>query len=85
MNTIYKYELGITNNIEIHKDAKFLSLQMQGGNPCAWYLVDTSKPKTALSIACYGTGHEVTHKMGQYLNTVQFPNGLVFHFFEVVM
>lgn len=44
---------------ETHEGAKPIAFQMQDGIPAVWCIVDTEAPKTNLSLAIFGTGHEV--------------------------
>lgn len=84
MKTIHKYELDIVDEqgLQVSGGAQVLSVQAQGGKLCLWALVDTSKRPGTLTIAIYGTGHEITEPLGQFLGTVQMPGGLVWHVFQ---
>ena len=79
MRTIHKFVLSTENKIKMHAGAKFLSLQMQNGQPCAWFEVDTDNEQIEILIEFFGTGHKLTDDAKEYLGTVQIDFGLVFH------
>jgi len=86
MKTIYKYKLQSLSGqrVDIPRNAHFLSVQEQHGEPVMWWLVDTDYPPEAHRFAIYGTGHYMPDSPGAYLGTFQVRDGeLVFHLFEV--
>jgi hypothetical protein len=85
MQTIYKYPLSRLDveDIEMPQGAKPLAVQVQGGQPCLWALVDPDRPKEVRRFLTFGTGHPVSENVGAYLGTFQLIAGsLVFHLFE---
>lgn len=88
MNTIWKYELGITDVQEINLPSKheILALQVQNNIPCLWVLVDTEAPRHNITIITKGTGNPITHDRSQleYIGTCQYRYSLVFHVFKLV-
>ena len=79
MRTIHKFILEPETKIETHSGAKFLCLQMQNGQPCVWFEVDTNQPKLSFSVMFFGTGHEIPDNAKEFLGTIQVNFGLVFH------
>lgn len=88
MKTIWKYpitEIGVAVEISIPHGAKFLTVQLQGSEAMLWAIVDTEEPSGFIrKVILVGTGHEITHTLGDYLGTIQTPYGLVWHAFEVL-
>lgn len=83
MQTIYKQQLELTDkqNITIPLDSRFLSVQIQHGSICIWYLLNKEQKETTdLTIHIYGTGHPIEEQVGTYLDTVQM-GPLVWHVF----
>lgn len=89
---IYKYHIepGITS-ITLPKGAKFLDVQIQRGEPQAWFLFDEmEKEKETRAFALVGTGERFSfHGQGKpnhvYLGTFQLVEfNLVFHLFELL-
>lgn len=84
--TIFKYLIAITDrqDIKIPKGGKILSVQYQYPNTCVWVMVDELQPKESRSFEVFGTGHIIEpNETRQFLGTIQQPNGLVFHIFEI--
>ena len=84
MQTIYKYPLKIDDEQEVMmpKGARMLSVQLQGGRPCLWALVDPNLENEARSLLIRGTGHDASG-VGRYISTFQMDGGaLLFHAFE---
>lgn len=88
MTTIWKTALEITDRQEIKMPvgAKILSVQMQKGVVCLWYLfnsdlvIPVSEDRVIL-IA--GTGNPFTEQRGPFIGTIQQAGGaLVWHVFE---
>jgi hypothetical protein len=71
--------------VQMPRGAQVLSVQMQGGAPQLWALVDDNAPTTPRTFATYGTGNpmpEVTYG-GRFVDTYQMHAGSsVFHVFE---
>lgn len=83
MKTIWKYTLHVANaqSIKIPKNAEMLTVQMQGGEPQLWVLVDPEETKVDVIIEIYGTGHPINKEKLEYINTFQ-EGDLVFHVFK---
>jgi len=89
MKRIFKYsllKLMTKNTILMPKDAEILSIQFQGKELCIWALIDPNSEVVKKVIEVYGTGHiiEPTTSSRKFITTLQFPNSLVFHFFELI-
>jgi hypothetical protein len=87
MKVIYKYELQIKSQqvIEIPRQSKFLTLQLQDGVPCVWLEVNTNNTNTTQRVfKMHGTGHEFVNNLDVYLGTVLI-NGFVWHYYEEVL
>jgi len=85
MKTIYKYPVSLTDEfiLDLPKDAKILTVQMQHGKPQLWVLVDPENYTVERKFRLAGTGHSVPTGAIWYINTFQLDNGsLVFHLFE---
>ena len=95
MKMIYKYPLGteiyhnMVTEVEMPRNAEILSLQMQGGIPVIWAIVNPKKEKRKYVFHVFGTGYEMLdyeRKHYVYVGTVQ-QSGLmtlVWHIFEVI-
>jgi hypothetical protein len=95
MKMIYKYPLGteiyhnMVTEVEMPRNAEILSLQMQGGIPVIWAIVNPKKQKRKYVFHVCGTGYEMLdyeRKHYVYVGTVQ-QSGLmtlVWHIFEVI-
>lgn len=74
-----------TGEIEVPQGAKLLDIQMQGGVPCIWALVDPNAPKVKVSVVSIGTGQEMHDECIDaytYLGTFQVHAGLfIWHIF----
>ena len=87
MNTIYKYELEVTDRqaVLLPPNASILSAQVQGGRVCLWVGLETDDLHLAepRDIRIHGTGHPIAESL-RFIDTVQLSGGsLVFHVFEV--
>ena len=80
--TIFKYQLSIkdTQNINLPANSEPLSVQIQNGVICVWFVVDTSMPTEIAEINIFGTGHSLPDVMGKHIGAVQL-NSLVWHVF----
>ena len=85
MNRIWKFEVyhGETGMMIHGHSPRYLDFQYQNGKMVFWALVDTTEEEQHHVFKIYGTGHEVTHKSGKYIGTLQDPDGLVWHLFEI--
>jgi hypothetical protein len=84
MKTIYKYELGMADSITIETDhvERWLSVDVQRGQPVVWAMVDTDKARQRHTFCIRGTGHPMTGDEHGFLGTVLLDGGaLVFHVF----
>lgn len=93
MITIYKYHL---DRDHIHVKSRnahvleFLSVQIQRDEITLWALVDTEKPANYADIWCIGTGWHLGNEKPEwatkanFIDTVQDPDGLVWHIFGVL-
>lgn len=85
--TILKYVLDLDNPaIDVPKDAKFLSVQVQESQPVVWFEVDPRKPKEKRRLAIVGTGWDNSvYPNYEYLGTFQVMGGaLIFHLYEIL-
>jgi DNA-directed RNA polymerase subunit RPC12/RpoP len=81
---IYKFSFSMEDEFEISmpEDSEVLTVQMQGGVPRMWAIVDMDAPVTARYFCMRGTGHTFKGNEGKYIATFQYNAGLVFHIFE---
>jgi hypothetical protein len=80
---IWKYSLlgeGGTGTFLISKEAKIVTVAMQGGVLCFWAIVDPARKKVSRSFSVIGTGYEIP-KFSEYVGTA-FDGGFVWHLFE---
>lgn len=85
MRTIWKYPINLgalMDSTPIPTGAKFLHLGDQDGTPCIWLEVENMNLYDRLY--CVGTGHKVPQG-ADYVGTVIYDVGLVFHFYIMVM
>lgn len=81
--TIYKYPLPFPRGVmTLPGDARPLTVQMQGPTPTLWARVTPAYPQKTVIVQAYGTGHPLPNvgNLGDYLGTVQFPDGTVWHY-----
>ncbi len=87
MNAIWKYPFDVTDHVivKVPAQSKVLCVQMQGGRPCIWVLVDPSSARTeSLHLRVIGTGHQHVLIDGErYIGTVQ-DGQFVWHVFHGV-
>lgn len=86
MKTVYKYDAPIADAfaLSMPAGAEVLCVQVQGGEPKLWALVDSNAESGLRHFHWRGTGH-VADGLGRYVGTVQGMSGmLVFHLFEAV-
>ena len=85
---IWKWTLAVQDfqSLQMPKNAQVLSVQMQGGQPQLWALVDESAPKETRRFETHGTGNPMPGPApGAFAGTYQMQNEwgtLVFHVFE---
>jgi hypothetical protein len=65
--------------------AQILSVQLQGGEPTLWAIVDTTRPTEERFFIIRMTGEAIPpeHPRGIYLATLQFQNDVVGHVFAI--
>lgn len=86
---VWKYPLpDKINPLTMPLEARPLSLQMQDGVPTLWALVDTSTGMVERTYCFYDTGETLpggpkNSMFWRYAGTLQFPNGTVYHLFDV--
>lgn len=75
MQTIHKYTLSVTDTqeVQIPRFAKILSVQNQNGQICVWALIDTGMPKSTRRFRIFGTGKpcNVNTPTNLFIGTVQ--------------
>lgn len=85
MKAIWKFPLspGYTS-WNMPEGAQVLTVDEQAGYAQMWALVDPEAPLKPRLFCSYGTGHQLSEPVGEYVGTFQLPaEGLVFHVFEV--
>ncbi len=68
--------------------AELLTVQIQGGKPCLWAMVDPAKDQSERHIEIFGTGNPIEESIleRKYIGTYQLHGGsLVFHVFELIV
>lgn len=83
MKTIWKFPLRVDDaqTFDMPQGAEVLSVQLQRGQPCAWAIVDDSKPLSPVTIQMRGTWHPLG-SVGKHVGTFQLHGGdIVFHAF----
>jgi hypothetical protein len=87
---IWKYQFGGTVSMvwQMPKGAEILCMQLQGGKPCLWVMVDPSAPPEARWFQIHPTGSEIGPGKFDYIGTFQISEesgrSFVFHVFEVL-
>lgn len=65
-------------------EVEVLSAQLQDGKICLWAKVYPESSRGRFKFEVVGTGWMMdSEKKREYIDTVQLPNGLVFHVFEL--
>jgi hypothetical protein len=85
MEKIWKYEIELTDTqeIEMPRNAKILSCQMQWSNTCIWAKVETGNRMETVTIDVIGTGNPISEFNREFIDTIQLNGGaLVFHVFK---
>lgn len=90
MKTIWKFNVKITDSqeIEMPKGAKVLTVQMLAGHINLWAIVDTDAEKVKRTFHVYGTGNplpeiDLMRQTRSYVGTVQQAEFYVWHVFEI--
>jgi hypothetical protein len=97
MRTIYKYTLKPRCSFDLPQASEILSVGVQCDDIVMWVMMDPVVQKIKRNFVVYGTGHEIEDENLKFIGTVQmrydpngswpddpgFPNGFVFHVFEV--
>ncbi len=81
---IFKYPLIMPSDriqIQMPKNAKVLSVQIQDGRPRLWAIVDDTEPLEEKSFSVFGTGHPLPDNLGNFVGTFQMGT-FVWHLFE---
>jgi len=84
---VWKYPIHTAQEvISMPVESEILSAGAQGDQIFLWAKVDDShRAYEAREIIVAGTGHNLPEGVDlEFLGTVQMPNGLVFHVFEVL-
>ena len=86
MKTIWKFSLHPDgDSIQVPKGSKVLTVQLQNGSPCVWFLVDRDVYEVGLvRLIIIGTGWDIPayKDSWNYIGTFQLKSGsLVFHVF----
>ena len=90
MKTIYKYELGLTQEqegIDMPVGAKIIKISNQHYGVCIWAIVDTEMKMEKRTFAVYGTGHEIKMALSKlnHLGTINWNDGnYIWHIFEIL-
>ena len=85
MQTIHKYRLPLSGEVEMPAGAQVLSVAAEQDEPCLWALVDTSAPLTRRRFAAIGTGRDAgMTKYGTYVGVYRLSGERgVYHVFEL--
>jgi len=84
IQTIWKFPLETTDEqvIELPVGAKILTVQLQGGKPCLWALVNPDQTMQQVKIETFETGHNIPSGNRTYIATYQLMAGsLILHAF----
>lgn len=87
--TIWKYAVPVRGafQLEMPRDARVLSVQIQNGEPQVWVVVDADAPTEMRAFRVFGTGHPIdaSPDIMRYVGTFQlYDCALVFHLFEAL-
>lgn len=81
--TIYKYRLPFpVGSVTLPEGAHVLTVQIQNGFPVLWALVNPDARPEPLHVLARPTGGGVLEGPEDYLGTVQFEDGTVWHYFR---
>lgn len=84
MNRIYKYKMKPNTTLELPRGAKVLTARVQDEEVFLWAKVnpDEKELETRMFLG-FGTGHDIDDELRlDFIDTVFFQNGMVFHIFE---
>lgn len=82
MRTVLKFEVKPRMVLTLPAGSEFLAVQIQHGEPRAWFLCEQGAPNFERTFICVPTG-EASISDEEYLGTFQLGDGaLVFHLFE---
>lgn len=83
MKVIWKFPIQIQDyqSIRMPTGAEILAVQVQGGSPILWALVDPSAPLVSRQLRIIGTGHPISDNPGKFVDTFQL-GGFVGHVFD---
>jgi len=84
MIAIWKFPITITENqiVPMPIGARILTVQVQGGKPCLWAVVDTEARQVPRLVLTMATGEDLDPAWKRvYIGTYQLPNGEVYHVF----
>jgi len=87
MRTVWKYQIPIKDyfELELPQGAKILTIQVQYGEPQLWALVDPTAQLEFRLFRLSGTGHPITNRNLDYIETVQQLEGqFIWHIFEIL-
>jgi len=86
-SVIWKYQLEVeySQEIQMPKDARILTVQLQGPLPVIWAVVNPNAPLENRQIITYGTGTRLSKGVVKYIGTYMTTKGkFVGHVFERV-
>lgn len=97
MSAIWKYSFNFSDSQQsvfhfdmpaeakiVHVEAQVFDNRLDPHIPTMWAIVDPSAKKEKRCFKVVATGDEFTLGLGdEYVGTVQFPNGLVWHILEI--
>ena len=76
--------IGEVFELKLPKDCAICDIQAQGNMICLWALIDCDAELVTRKFHIVGTGWNIDNvELMFYLKTVQMPNSLVYHVFEV--
>ncbi|KGE14596.1 DUF7352 domain-containing protein [Sphingobacterium deserti] len=87
MKRVYKYTLKAleSQTLEMPAGALIRSIQIQDDRISLWAEIDPMiNHVESVTILMFGTGWDIPDKHLEYIDTVQFLNGLVFHFYKLL-
>jgi len=80
---IYKYKLDPISTISLPLCSKVLTAGIQNGEAFLWVKINQDiKEQEVRNFISFGTGHKIEIETKDFINTLFFENGLVFHVFE---
>lgn len=87
LSTIWKFPVAIKDDVDIAMPtgAEILTFQIQDETPTIWAAVDPAQPLELRCFLVIGTGHPTTDNytgLLEYIGTIQWELGLVWHLFE---